>query len=244
MKRVFLLFFALLTFLGASNTMAQKTNTTKKEVTKFLGIPVDGTKNQMIQKLKAKGFTYNQKQDILKGKFNGRDVYISVVTNKNKVWRIMVEDAISSNETAIKIRFNELCRQFMENGKYVPQDLTGKYEIEDTYLRSSKRYQAVYFQVSDKDKEYIQKIQEGNQEIRDEIQNDLLDYLNQKYTQEQLDNLTEEEIQNETISFVLEMVFERIKHRSVWFMISDEILDYRIIMYYDNELNKANGEDL
>ena len=28
----------------------------QKDVTKFLGIPVDGTKTQMIQKLKAKGF--------------------------------------------------------------------------------------------------------------------------------------------------------------------------------------------
>ncbi|WP_417178871.1 hypothetical protein [Barnesiella intestinihominis] len=29
----------------------------QKDVTKFLGIPVDGTKTAMIQKLKAKGFT-------------------------------------------------------------------------------------------------------------------------------------------------------------------------------------------
>lgn len=28
-------------------------------VTRFLGIPVDGTKAEMIQKLKAKGFTSN-----------------------------------------------------------------------------------------------------------------------------------------------------------------------------------------
>lgn len=28
----------------------------QKDVTKFLGIPVDGTKSAMIQKLKAKGF--------------------------------------------------------------------------------------------------------------------------------------------------------------------------------------------
>ena len=29
----------------------------QKDVTKFLGIPVDGTKSEMIKKLKEKGFT-------------------------------------------------------------------------------------------------------------------------------------------------------------------------------------------
>lgn len=58
----------------------------KKDVTKFLGIPVDGTKTEMIQKLKAKGFTYNQRLDCLEGEFNGREVKIFVVTNNNKVY--------------------------------------------------------------------------------------------------------------------------------------------------------------
>ena len=31
----------------------------QKDVTKFLGIPVDGLKPAMMQKLKAKGFQYN-----------------------------------------------------------------------------------------------------------------------------------------------------------------------------------------
>ena len=40
-------------------------------VTKFLGIPVDGTKTSMIQKLKNKGFTYDVKRDRMLGEFNG-----------------------------------------------------------------------------------------------------------------------------------------------------------------------------
>ena len=31
----------------------------QKDVTQFLGIPVDGSKSEMIQKLKAKGYRYN-----------------------------------------------------------------------------------------------------------------------------------------------------------------------------------------
>lgn len=54
----------------------------QKDVTKFLGIPVDGTKSEMIQKLKAKGFTYNSVKDMLEGEFNGSEVQIAVVTNR------------------------------------------------------------------------------------------------------------------------------------------------------------------
>ena len=40
----------------------------QEDVTKFLGIPVDGSKSEMIQKLKAKGFTNtSSEKDILEG---------------------------------------------------------------------------------------------------------------------------------------------------------------------------------
>ena len=76
----------------------------QKDVTKFLGIPVDGAKTAMIQKLKAKGFQYNSSGDYLTGEFNGRNVLLKVVTNNNKVYRIAVTDAKNSNETDIKIK--------------------------------------------------------------------------------------------------------------------------------------------
>ena len=44
----------------------------EKDVTKFLGIPVDGYKPAMIEKLKAKGFTRSTwDKDALEGEFNG-----------------------------------------------------------------------------------------------------------------------------------------------------------------------------
>lgn len=90
----------------------------QKDVTKFLDIPVDGTKSAMIQKLKTKGFTYNQKYDLLEGEFNGEKVLIRVQTNNNKVWRIAVVDQTSRNEAQIRIRFNNLLSQFENNSKY------------------------------------------------------------------------------------------------------------------------------
>ena len=91
----------------------------QKDVTKFLGIPVDGLKPAMIQKLKAKGFRYNQRLDCLTGEFNGHDVRLSVVTNNNKVWRIVLQDVNEQDETGIKIRFNKLIQQFLNNKKYM-----------------------------------------------------------------------------------------------------------------------------
>lgn len=59
-----------------------------KDVTKFLGIPVDGTKTEMKQKLIAKGFVPKKlgNNEWLEGEFNGCNVRAFIVTNNNKVW--------------------------------------------------------------------------------------------------------------------------------------------------------------
>ena len=88
----------------------------QNEVTKFLGIPVDGYKSKMIQKLKTKGYKYNSTTDCLEGEFNGKEVQIFVVTNNNKVYRIAVFDKNYTSETDIKINYNKLCSQFERNG--------------------------------------------------------------------------------------------------------------------------------
>lgn len=199
----------------------------QKDVTKFLGIPVDGTKSAMIQKLKAKGFTYNSENGWLEGEFNGMDVTLSVVTNNNMVWRIMVRDARLSSETDIKIRFNELCRQFERNKKYISPDesqvLSEEEKISYEMLVNKKRYQASYYQMTD------------SAAIAAEVQK----YALSKYTQEQLTNPTEE-ISKEIYIYTMDLLSKK----PVWFMIGEEYGNYRILMYYDNENNHSNGEDL
>ena len=107
--------FAAIVLLVASVTLFSQS-----DVTKFLGIPVDGFKPDMIRKLKEKGFVSSEyDKNVLVGEFNGRDVNIHIATNNNKVYRIMVADKNSINETDIKIRFNSLCRQFENNSKYI-----------------------------------------------------------------------------------------------------------------------------
>ena len=165
----------------------------EKDVTKFLGIPVDGFKSEMIQKLKEKGFVLSTYEDALEGEFNGVSVSLSVVTNNNKVYRVVVIDNNNSSEADIKIRFNNLCRQFENNSRYV--NASGKsYELIDDEQISyemivhKKRYEAAYYQKGVDGKPCF--------------------------------------------------------HKVVWFMIDSNAGKYRIVMFYDNVLNQANGEDL
>lgn len=217
-KLVFLIFVCVVAVVRLS---AQE-----KDVTKFLGIPVDGTKSAMVQKLCRKGFVYDRQGDFLEGEFNGRNVIVRVVTNNNKIWRIMVADAVASDETDIKIRFNTLCRQFAQNSKYlgksadyiIPDDEDVSYQI----LVGKKRYEAVFYQLALP-----------------------LEQLNAK--REALKLLEEtkglsEEKEKEAEELFFE--FGKALERSVWFMIDESYGRYKIWMYYDNECNGANGEDL
>ena len=136
----------------------------QKEVTKFMGIPVDGSPTEMIKKLKAKGFTTDEdamrdvKQglidldgpEVLTGRFNGEKVLLGLLVEQNKVWRICISDKNTRDETQIKIRFNTLVRQFEGNGKYVPYDdeqtIADDEDISYQMTVNKKQYQAGFVQ--------------------------------------------------------------------------------------------------
>ena len=200
----------------------------QQDVAKFLGIPVDGSKSEMIQKLKAKGYTSSPlDKDVLVGEFNGADVNIHVVTNNNKVYRIMICDVNNIDERAIQIRFNRLCEQFVNNSKYsslpleeymIPDDEDISYEI----TVHKKRYEAVFYQKTDET--FMAK---------------QIEAAFPQYTKEQLANPSEE-LRAEIVNFVTQYISKK----AVWFMINERLGKYCITMYYDNEYNNANGEDL
>ena len=140
MKRYLLtLLFVLMTVVA----IAQDNNTIK-----FLGIPVDGNKKEMISKLQAKGYEYDASSDALFGEFNGSNVVISVQTVNNRVWRIAIVDAkVNNDEANIKIRFNRLFEQLSNNGKYEVADgnkLGEKEDISYEMTVHKKRYEASF----------------------------------------------------------------------------------------------------
>ncbi len=225
MKQILVLGMALM--LSAA-TFAQK------EVTKFLGIPVDGSKSAMIQKLKAKGFeSSDYKSDILVGEFNGTEVNIHIQTNNNKVCRIMVCDANTMDEGNIIVRFNRLCQQFSNNEKYLSLDEYTIPENEDVSYEMSvhhKQYDALFYQ-KPTDIDTLAFVNEARNRLAD------------KYTAEQLENPTDEiakDLQKVAFAMIIDMMTKKV----VWFRICEYYGKYYITMFYDNEYNRAQGEDL
>lgn len=210
-------------------------NAFAQDVTKFLGIPVDGSKKEMIRKLKEKGFLQDPYYDeVLTGQFNGSDVNIHIVTNNDKVCRIMVCDANTMDETNIRIRFNVLCEQFKNNSRYISfseddQKIPDNEDISYGMTVQHKRYQAAFYQRLDT--------------IATNYKDELWDLVQSMYTEEQLENPSEE-IVDDISKMSITYVFYKAMKKTVWFMISESYGQYYITMFYDNEYNRANGEDL
>lgn len=233
MKRRLLLTLCLALF-GAITAFAQT------DVTTFLGIPVDGTRLAMRQKLINKGFTpvRFEGEEHFEGEFNGADVNVYIVTNNNKVYRLMIADRNMRSEAQIKIRFNKLVDQFEKNGRYahfsdqrIPSDENIKYGM----LVHNKQYEASFCQAPTSEDEMISATTDFALQLAEEMQ--------QKYSDELQANPTDE-IQEEINSRMLEFASDYLSMKSVWFTISEFEGEYYICMYYDNKYNEADGEDL
>ena len=215
--------------LVATFSMASFLLSAQNDVTQFMGIPIDGFKHEMIQKLKEKGFVLSSlDSSFLEGEFNGEEVLVNVQTNNNKVWRIAVVDVKARDEGQIKIRYNNLCRQFEENSRYkcfedqtIPEEEDISYEM----LVNDKQYQAAFYQKQDSviKANYIRSL------------------LLSKYSEEQLENPTTE-ILSEELSESIKYTIQN--EKLVWFTIINSGRGYSITMFYENKSNKANGEDL
>ena len=224
MKKILL--FLVLCFISIFS-MAQT------DVTKFLGIPVDGSKSEMIRKLKTKGFKQSPDvADVLIGKFNGIDVNVYIVTNNDKVCRIAVYDKNTMNETDIRIRFNVSCEKFKNNSKYcslseeepkIKEDENISYEMSV----HNKRYEADFYQILDT----------TTTNYKEEFKYLVLS----KYTKEQI---VSEEILQDIYKMKNNYVRDKVTKKPVWFMICEYYGKYYIAMFYDNEYNRAQGEDL
>jgi len=225
--KIFVLVF--MQFLLSASLFAQK------DVTQFLGIPVDGYKPEMIKKLKDKGFVISPfDKDVLTGEFNGTTVNIGIVTNNNKVCRIWVADANSQNEADIKIRFDKLLQQFLNNKRYLTASsdstISESENISYELTVNKKRYEANFYQLpADLDTMLVS--------------NEIRGILMAKYTENQRSNPTEEELKDMTMT-VISYLLDKYSKEVVWFMISENYGKYYITMFYDNEYNRANGEDL
>lgn len=223
------LFLMVVISLGFSSLVAEEI-----DVTKFLGIPVDGYKPEMIKKLKAKGFVYSEILDRFEGEFNGCDVYLYIATNNNKIYRIIVCDRYDSSASNIKYRFNKLCKQFEKNKNYlhiwdsqsIPKDENISYEMK----MRDKKYDATYFQLPDAFDDEM-------------IKENTLEHFKSLYPGLTQDNITAP-IAKEMFEYACEHYYDKQPIKMVWFRIGEKDGKYRLVMYYDNIYNQADGEDL
>ena len=233
MKRTFKLIAILCTIVAASLTSSLYA----QDVTTFLGIPVDGYKPEMRKQLLAKGFTANkfENNEFFEGEFNGTDVRIYITTNNNKVCRLMICDQNTQNATNIKIRFNRLVKQFEKNERYMSLDdqtIDDKEDISYEITVHDKNYDAIFFQYPDMNK--VDTIA---------IQNEIKKELIKTFKEEDFDNPSQELTEAATKAGFAKFS-EMVRMKPVWFRIAKHYGEYYIVMYYDNEYNRAQGDDL
>ena len=206
--------------------------------TKFLGIPIDGTKEEMTKKLQQKGFRYDGETDALRGEFNGEEVLIRFVTNNNKVWRVFVNYATPRDGYQIRLAYNKLFNQFSNNKNYISADLqqeeiSAKEDIAHEMLINDKTYEA----------SFLQKTHELDTTA---IKQYTLDCVESVKTYSALEGkvYTDEESAAAAMLCMFLGVKSEYLNNSVWFRITKIRGEYYISLYYDNLNNQANGEDL
>ncbi len=232
--------FTLLMFLTVS-LYAQD-----KDVVKFMGIPIDGSKSEMISQLKKKGFIYNLEYEWLEGKFNGEQVNVIVHTNNDLVDRIMVVTANPVNETNIKIKFNNLVRQFNNNERYYSseedQEIGDNVDISYEMSVNSKRFEASFHQKHSKEEEQVMK-----QNMYDNYDAMIEQLLENDELKDFAEEIRKGDKESNIDSFFALIEFEYLMQNDVWFIISESAIRYNyynINIYYDNLRNRPNGEDL
>ncbi len=212
---------------------------------KFLGIPVDGTKDHLVEKIKAKGFKYNSFLDCLSGQFNGRDVDVYVVDNHGVAYRVFVAFPETS-EYNIRSEFNHLLSQFLRNDKYVPmrecEVIDQKEDISYEMTVNKKQYGASFAYISPdiftpEQTRIIHDFVEKAKTMSEAEMKNLSESLAASFITESEASSPEEILASmNRISSLLS--------GNVWFKILRDGSDYQIGLYYDNIKNMPNGEDL
>lgn len=132
----------------------------QSDVTKFLGIPVDGSVEEMVRKLEAKGFkkTYpydESRSNFFTGNYDGdRNAKIILFSNREGIVyqiRVIKEEQIFNSNLA-KYKYNSLVHRFSEkwtyfsaNGSEIPEEE----DIDEEFREGKSYYSAFFIQLPD-----------------------------------------------------------------------------------------------
>lgn len=222
----------------------------------FLGIPVDGSKEDMIKALKSKGFKYDEQEDYLSGRFNGKDVEVMISTNHDLVDRVFVS-YVTVDESQIINQYNTLLKQFKNNSKYIElvdnKPIDEKENISYEMTIHHNDYQAAFWyfpsDISFKDfsntyKNLLKAIRTGEKiEGLEDIDFDAEVLQSMKEVSEEEWKEFDKLSNNDWDEIFKYMILSN-NPSMVWFNISRIGSRYSINIFYDNEENRPNGEDL
>lgn len=216
-------------------------------IIRFMNIPVDGPKEIMKKQLEERDFKYNMFEGCYQGKFNGKNVSVLISTNHNNVDRICVVYPEMS-EIVIKSEYNYLLQQFQTNNKYLSLPVNKaisegdniKYEIS---LRN-KAYSCSFLYLSPdvytEDervciKSNLERMMGKSDPFLEEISTEMTESLISCFNQRENDILPVDKVSN---------LFAHIRDGIVSFVLNENNGIYRIVIYYDNMVNRPHGEDL
>lgn len=117
-------------------------------VTKFMGIPVDGTKEEMVSALQKKGFQ-KVDSDMLVGEFNGQLSAIVIATNSGKVYCVVAAYLDLDNIGVVRT-FNNLFNMLKNNSRYAYVDgeqISDGEDIEYEINIKNRLYEAYFNQI-------------------------------------------------------------------------------------------------
>lgn len=213
--------FSLLILLSSLTIYAQK------DITKFLDIPIDGTKAEMIQRLEDKGFKYDIYSDLLTGNLNNTGVIVYVSTHNNAVSNIIVADTTSYDRNNIALRFNNLLSNFENNPNYT------KAMGQEIFLHTDMVEDKVSEHIFNTHSKSAVFLQENRNQILTKIKHRLL----HKYSEEQILN------PNPDFSIYCDIQIEIINYaqseakKQVIFYIKKQHGKYNLILSYQNLYN-------
>lgn len=201
---------------------------TDESVLKFMDVPIDGLKSQMIVELEDKGFR-GDLSGKMTGMFNGEKVSLSISTNHGLVDGVMVEYPRCERSNDTRVKYNVLLSRFNRNAKYVSvsprAEIPAGEDILNNIGRNSKYYDAVYFFLRPEIS-----VKQWTEDFKQEYQ---------KHYNKPQQGLSYEEM--EEALFCLPMKTTSAVSGVVWFTMSDP---YSIIINYVNLNNRPRGEDL
>lgn len=232
MKRfIFLIVAVLCPLLAAGQQKQLPVNPT---IT-FLGVPVDGTKSDIINALTSKGFAYDMDEDGMFGEFMGESAFVHLSENKaGKVCRLMVYfHTKESAKENIEV-YNKLINRFNADSttywSFYEEELLAENANLDSLLNIGENIWADYLLSQQIDTAAYLK--------------NVFATMLSKYTPEQIKNPTEEQ-RLETVA-IMQTEVSKLHNGRVFIILfkdEDEGGKFCVCIYFYNQKNEDPEEE-